>query len=134
MLRVEHLYHDYEGKGNFVIEDISFDINKGEIFGFLGPSGSGKSTVQNIMIGLIKLQSGSVSYDEVNIEQVKKDFYNKIGVSFEQPNLYPNLTGEENLKYFAGLFSVQTISPMEILKKVGLEDSARKKQVSIQKE
>ncbi len=127
MLEVSKVSHDYERKGKCVVEDISFEIGGGEIFGFLGPSGAGKSTVQNIMTGLIKLQSGSVTYDGTSVRDARKKFYNKIGVSFEQPNLYPDLTGEENLKYYAGLFGVPTIRPMELLEKVGLSDSAKKK-------
>lgn len=127
MLKVTNLSHDYEGKGNEAVSDISFQIAEGEIFGFLGPPGSGKSTVQNIIIGLLKLQKGSVTYDNISVTDLHKSFYNKIGVSFEQPNLYPNLTGEENLRYFAGLFSVPTIKPLHALELAGLKDSAKKK-------
>lgn len=127
MLKVTGLSHDYEGKGHEAVTDITFQIAEGEIFGFLGPSGAGKSTVQNIMTGLLKIQKGSVTYDDTSVTDLKKPFYNKIGVSFEQPNLYPSLTGEENLRYFAGLFSVPTMDPTRALELVGLRDSAKKK-------
>lgn len=127
MLKVKHLSHDYEGKGHYSVHDISFEINEGEIFGFLGPSGAGKSTVQNIITGLLKLQNGEVTYGQTSITRVKKSFYNQIGVSFEQPNLYPILTGLENLRYFAGMFSVPTADPLSLLEQVGLRDSAGKK-------
>ena len=133
MLEVKSLSHDYEGKGDKSVTDITFQIAEGEIFGFLGPSGAGKSTVQNIMTGLLKLQKGSVTYDDILVTNLKKPFYNKIGVSFEQPNVYPNLTGEENLRYFAGLFSVPTMNPIMALELVGLRDSAKKKPASIPK-
>jgi len=55
MIDVKNIYHDYEGKGNYAVEDVSFHIDTGKIFGFLGPSGAGKSTVQNIMTGLLPL-------------------------------------------------------------------------------
>ena len=127
MLQVRDLSHDYEGKGHEAVTDITFQIAEGEIFGFLGPSGSGKSTVQNIMTGLLKIQKGSVTYDSTSVADLKKPFFNRIGVSFEQPNLYPNLTGEENLRYFAGLFTVPTIHPLKALELVGLRQSAKKK-------
>lgn len=127
MVQVENLSFDYAGKGQYVVSDISFQISEGEIFGFLGPSGAGKSTVQNLMIGLLKLHKGQINYDGVSIHRLGKEFFNQVGVSFEQPNLYPNLSGEENLRYFAGLFSVPTIPPMELLEKVGLLESANKK-------
>lgn len=127
MIHVKNLFHDYSGKGQYAVNDISFDINKGEIFGFLGPSGAGKSTVQNIMTGLLKLQKGEVSYDNKSVKDLDSSFYNNIGVSFEHPNLYTKLTGYENLKYYAGLFSVPTLDPMVLLDRVGLRDSAKKK-------
>ena len=127
MIKVENLSFDYLGKGQYVVSDISFQIGEGEVFGFLGPSGAGKSTVQNLMTGLLKLQKGEITYDGVSVNRLGKSFFNQVGVSFEQPNVYPNLSGEENLRYFAGLFSVPTIPPAEILEQVGLRESAGKK-------
>ena len=127
MISVKNIYHDYEGKGNFAVSDVSFSIEKGRIFGFLGPSGAGKSTVQNIMTGLLSLQRGEVLYDGQPIQSLKTKFFNQIGVSFEQPNVYAKLTGFENLKYFAALFSVPTRDPMELLDRVGLREAANKK-------
>ncbi|RSK28545.1 ABC transporter ATP-binding protein [Bacillus sp. HMF5848] len=127
MIKVKHLYHDYNEKGQYFVQDVNFSIEKGEIFGFLGPSGAGKSTVQNIMTGLLKLQKGEVSYDGVSIKDVKSSFFNKVGVSFEHPNLYTKLTGYENLKYYAGLFDVETEDPMRLLELLKLKDSANKK-------
>ncbi|MDK2808434.1 MAG: hypothetical protein PWP24_1169 [Clostridiales bacterium] len=127
MITVENLSFDYAKKEQYVVSDLSFQINEGEIFGFLGPSGAGKSTVQNLMTGLLKLQRGQITYDGASIRHFGKAFFNQVGVSFEQPNIYPTLSGEENLRYFAGLFSVPTIPVEEILEKVGLKDHAKKK-------
>ncbi|MFZ2412689.1 MAG: ABC transporter ATP-binding protein [Candidatus Cryosericum sp.] len=127
MITVSNVFHDYEGKGHFAVSDVSFTIDEGRIFGFLGPSGAGKSTVQNIMTGLLTLQQGEVLYDGKSIRGLKTSFFNQIGVSFEQPNLYTALTGLENLRYFAALFSVPTVDPMELLDRVGLRDAANKK-------
>lgn len=127
MITVKKLSHDYTGKGKYAVNDVSFAIEKGQIFGFLGPSGAGKSTVQNIMTGLLPLQQGEVKYGSVSVRDLKPAFFNQVGVSFELPNLYTKLTGYENLKYFAGLFSVPTRDPMELLDMVGLKDSAHKK-------
>jgi len=127
MIKVQNLYHDYSGKGKYAVQNINFEISKGEIFGFLGPSGAGKSTVQNIMTGLVQLQKGEVTYDGRSIKNIDSNFFNKIGVSFELPNLYQKLTGYENLKYYAGLFSVKTENPMKLLSLVGLESAADKK-------
>lgn len=127
MITVEHLYHDYAGKGTYAVADLSFQIETGEIFGFLGPSGAGKSTVQNIMTGLLGLQKGAVRYDDLPVTRLTPAFFNRVGVSFEQPNVYLRLTGLENLQYFAGLFAVPTLDPMELLGAVGLQDAAHKK-------
>jgi fluoroquinolone transport system ATP-binding protein len=127
MINVEHIYHDYEGKGDFSVSDISFSVESGKIFGFLGPSGAGKSTVQNIMTGLLPLQRGNVLYEGQPVKALRTTFFNQIGVSFEQPNVYAKLTGYENLKYFAALFSVPTRDPMELLDRVGLRAAANKK-------
>ncbi|MDD4312089.1 MAG: ABC transporter ATP-binding protein [Eubacteriales bacterium] len=127
MIQVSHVFHDYEGKGKFAVSDISFSVEGGSIFGFLGPSGAGKSTIQNIMTGLLPIQQGEVLYDGKSVRGLNTGFFNQIGVSFEQSNLYTSLTGLENLKYYAALFSVPTLSPMELLERVGLREDANKR-------
>jgi fluoroquinolone transport system ATP-binding protein len=74
MIEVNHLYHDYEGKGSYAVKDVSFEIARGEIFGFLGPSGAGKSTVQNILIGLLAVQRGEVKYEGISIRTWTRAF------------------------------------------------------------
>lgn len=127
MITVRNLYHDYVGNGDYSVEDVSFEIKKGEIFGFLGPSGAGKSTVQNIMTGLLSLQKGEILYGNQSVKNIRSKFFNKIGVSFEHPNLYTKLTGYENLKYYGGLFQVPTEDPMKLLDMVGLKHASNKK-------
>lgn len=127
MIEVNNLYHDYTGKGSYAVRDVSFQIDEGEIFGFLGPSGAGKSTVQNIMIGLLRLQQGEVLYAGELVAKIRRPFFNRIGVSFEHPNLYTKLSGLENLRYYAGLFDVPTRPPLELLELVGLREAASRK-------
>ena len=127
MIQVSHVYHDYESKGKFAVSDISFSVEGGNIFGFLGPSGAGKSTIQNIMTGLLPIQKGEVLYNGKSVRGLRTAFFNQIGVSFEQSNLYASLTGLENLKYYAALFSVPTLPPMELLERVGLREDANKR-------
>jgi fluoroquinolone transport system ATP-binding protein len=127
MISVHNVWHDYSGKQKHAISDVTFDISKGEIFGFLGPSGAGKSTVQNLMTGLLNLQKGIISYEGKSVTKLDTVFFNRVGVSFERPNIYTRLTGYENLQYFAGLFSVKTHDPMDVLSWVGLQDDAQKK-------
>ncbi len=132
MIKVNNLSYSYNSK-SYAVKDVSFVIENGEVFGLLGPNGAGKTTTQNIMIGLLPLQKGEVLYDGISIKQSKSGFFNSIGVSFEQPNLYGKLTGYENLKYFAGLFDVATRDPLELLKRVGLSDVAHKRVIAYSK-
>ncbi|MGO1470706.1 MAG: ATP-binding cassette domain-containing protein, partial [Tissierella sp.] len=70
MISVKNLYHSYNKDDIYQVKDVSFEVKKGEIFGFLGPSGAGKSTVQNILVGLLQLQGGEATvagYDINNI-------------------------------------------------------------------
>jgi len=127
VIEVKNLYHDYTGKGKYAVKDVSFQIDEGEIFGFLGPSGAGKSTVQNIMTGLLKLQKGEVLYSGRQVGKIRRHFFNQIGVSFEHPNLYTKLSGLENLRYYAGLFDVPTRPPLELLELLGLREAANRK-------
>jgi fluoroquinolone transport system ATP-binding protein len=127
MIEVKNLYHDYTGKGKYAVSDVSFQIDEGEIFGFLGPSGAGKSTVQNIMTGLLKLQQGEVLYGGEKVSKIRRAFFNRIGVSFEHPNLYTKLSGLENLRYYAGLFDVPTRPLLELLELVDLREAANRK-------
>jgi fluoroquinolone transport system ATP-binding protein len=127
MIHVEHLSHDYDGSGTLAVNDVSFDVNDGEIFGFLGPSGAGKSTVQKILTALLDLQSGAVTYDGVSVRNLDSRFFNTVGVSFEHPNLYAKLTAFENLAFYAGLFDTECEDPVRLLERVNLGADAYKK-------
>ena len=127
MIKVKNLYHSYTNDNAYAVQDVSFEIGKGEIFGFLGPSGAGKSTTQKILIGLLPLQKGEVSIANMDIRKPKEEMFNLIGVSFEQPNIYKKLTGLENLEFYRKMFSVPTEDPMKLLKMVGLEHAAKKR-------
>ncbi len=120
MITVEHLYHSYSNDETYAVKDVSFEIPKGEVFGFLGPSGAGKSTTQGILTGLLKLQKGHVSVAGYDVEKIKQEMFNQIGVSFEQSNVYSKMTALENLKFYAKLFDVPTRNPQELLELVGL--------------
>jgi fluoroquinolone transport system ATP-binding protein len=120
MIEVRNLYHSYTRDNNYAVKDVSFTVDRGEILGLLGPNGAGKSTTQKVMIGLLPLQKGKVTLDGVDVRQGRKDLYEKIGISFEQPNLYKKLTGYENLKMYSRLFSGETAGPEELLKLVDL--------------
>ncbi len=127
MISVEGLYHSYSHDEQYAVKDVNFTIPKGEVFGFLGPSGAGKSTTQGILTGLLRLQRGNVSVAGYDVKDIKRSMFNKIGMSFEQSNVYSKLTAKENLRFYARLFDVETQNPDDLLKLVGLSGVADKK-------
>jgi fluoroquinolone transport system ATP-binding protein len=128
MIEVKNLFHSYTHDDVFAVNDVSFDIDKGEILGFLGPSGAGKSTTQGVLSGLLDLQKGEITIDGKKRQgRPDKAFFNRIGVGFERPNVYKKLTGLDNLRFHAKLYDRETVDPMEILEMVGLADEANKK-------
>jgi fluoroquinolone transport system ATP-binding protein len=120
MIIVENLVFRYDSRLPDVVKNISFKIERGEVFGFLGPSGAGKSTIQKILTGQLKEYSGSVSIDGVEIKNSSRSIYNRIGVAFEFPNLYEKLTAIENLKLFASFYERKIIDPEVLLRMVNL--------------
>lgn len=120
MIKVENLYHSYSNDDKYAVDNISFEIEKGEIFGFLGPSGAGKSTTQNILVGLLPLQKGLVEVAGFDVKHIRNKMFNKIGMSFEQSNVYSKMSGLENLEFYRKLFDVQTRNPMDLIRLVGL--------------
>lgn len=126
MISVKNLRYRYPGNQSDTIQGIDFEVQPGEIFGFLGPSGAGKSTTQKIIIGLLSGYSGEIKALGNSPDKSGADYYQKIGISFEMPNLFQRLTGRENLKFFESLYSGETESPDELLEMVGLWDAADK--------
>lgn len=86
-----------------IIKGISFDLKAGEVFGFLGPNGAGKTTTIRMIVGLIKPTSGVIEICGHNIRTDFKKAMAKMGCIVENPELYPYLTGEENLRHFAAM-------------------------------
>lgn len=121
MIKVNNLFHSYSNDEKYAVNDISFQVDKGEIFGFLGPSGAGKSTTQNILVGLLQLQKGEVEVAGYDVKKIKNNMFNKIGMSFEQSNIYSKMSGLENLEFYGKLFDVETRDPMDLIRMVGLE-------------
>jgi fluoroquinolone transport system ATP-binding protein len=133
MVKVEGLYYSYTNDDKYAVKDISFEIAEGESFGLLGPSGAGKSTTQNILTGLLPLKTGEVQVAGYDMHHPKREMFNKLGVSFEQSNVYGKLTALENLEFYRKLFDVPTLDPMELLTLVGLEQVASKKAATFSK-
>ena len=125
MIAVENLTYTYAGASRPAVQELNFQIGRGEIFGFLGPSGAGKSTTQKILTGLLKGYQGKVTIFEKDLAGWGSDFYERIGVSFEVPNLFLKLTAIENLAYFRALYSRETLEPERLLEMVGLQEDGK---------
>ena len=123
---VDGLTFTYASGTSPAVRNLSFRIDRGEVFGFLGPNGAGKSTTQRVLIGLLRGYRGAVSVLGRDVADWGADYYERIGVSFELPNHYLRLTGTENLSYFRALYRGETRRPEALLEMVGLaEDGER---------
>lgn len=89
------------------VKDLSFTVNKGEVFGFLGPNGAGKTTTIRMMIGLLKATSGQIIIDGKDVVVDPKVIHEKIGIVFDSPNFYERMNVEDNLYFYAGLYQVE---------------------------
>ncbi|MBQ8331072.1 MAG: ATP-binding cassette domain-containing protein [Clostridia bacterium] len=95
MIKIEHLVKNYGS--NCAVDDVSFEVKKGEIVGLLGPNGAGKSTTMNILTGYLSATSGSVSVAGLDVLDNPLEAKKHIGYLPEQPPLYLDMTVEEYL-------------------------------------
>lgn len=128
MFKVENLRFTYPKNKEETLKGLSFEIQKGEIFGFLGPSGAGKSTTQKILIKLLENYQGMISYNEKNIAELDDSFFEDIGVSFEMPIHFSKMTALENINFFLKLYK-KNHDTEALMKRLGLWED-RDKMVS----
>ena len=104
MIRVENLTKKF---GDFVaLDDVSFDVKKGEIFGLLGPNGAGKSTTLRILSTLARPTKGTASIGGYDIVKDDTEVRKLIGIVSEKMIMYDRLTARENLWFFGSLFEI----------------------------
>ncbi|TLS53172.1 ABC transporter ATP-binding protein [Paenibacillus antri] len=89
--------------GRDIIHGLSFDVYGGEVFGFLGPNGSGKTTTIRMLVDLIRPTEGQVLYDGKDIRREHDEALSKVGCIVENPEMYPYMSGWENLEHFAAM-------------------------------
>jgi ABC-2 type transport system ATP-binding protein len=92
--------------GTTALDNISFHVNDGEIFGYLGPNGAGKTTTMRIMLGLLKPTSGQALVWGKDLGE-HNTLRGQVGVLLENDGLYERLSAYENLNYYAGLYGVK---------------------------
>ena len=113
------------------VNDISFQIGSGELFGFLGPNGAGKTTTINLLTGLARLDAGTINIDGIDCTSNPKAAQHLVGIVPDESNLYPELTGFENLSFCAALYGIRKSERQtrarELLDTFGLADAANRK-------
>ena len=124
IIKTENLTKKFNGFT--AVDNISFTVNKGEVFGFLGPNGAGKTTTIKMLITLLHPTNGNAEIAGYNIYKQKNQVRKNIGVVFQEPALDELLTGKENLDYHARMYSLDKEKRAErineVLKLVDLED------------
>ena len=113
------------------VDGVSFDISDGELFGLLGPNGAGKTTTINMLTGLARPNYGSILINGIDCAKDGKAAQQLIGVVPDESNLYPELTGMQNLTFCAALYGLRkrerTQRASQLLEDFGLEEAADRK-------
>lgn len=114
VIRVENLSKSF---GDLTaVQDLTFSVNKGDVYGFLGPNGAGKSTTLRMLLGLIRSDNGRIFYFGKDFEQHRNFAFRKIGSIVEKPDFYRYLSAEKNLELFGKLSGASVVkSKMEAL-------------------
>lgn len=116
----------YYSKEVQTLFNISLNVEKGSIYGFLGPNGSGKTTTLSLLLGLLKVQEGTIEIFGKELHSNRIDILKKIGSLIETPSLYGHLTAKENLEVYRMVYGVSKERVTEVLKIVGLNDTGKK--------
>jgi len=104
IIEVKNLTKQFNGLT--AVDHVSFEVKKGEIFGFLGPNGAGKSTTINMLSTLLIPTEGEATINSFNVLTQRDDVRKSIGLVFQDPSLDDRLTAEENLRFHAKLYGV----------------------------
>lgn len=105
MLEVKNFTKKYKN-GKLAVDNIFFDVNNGEIFGFLGPNGAGKSTTIKAIVGLIKKSSGEINIDGIRLEDDPILYKNKFSYLADNPDLFDKFTGVEYINFVSDIYGI----------------------------
>lgn len=114
MLEVKNFTKKYDN-GKLAVDNISFSVNNGEIFGFLGPNGAGKSTTIKAIVGLIKKSSGEINIDGIRLEDDPILYKNKFSYLADNPDLFDKFTGVEYINFVSDIYGVDEKTRDEML-------------------
>jgi ABC-type multidrug transport system ATPase subunit len=127
VIKVEHISKHFGSLK--AVDDLSFEVQAGQVFGFLGQNGSGKSTTIRMLLSLIHPSSGRIEIFGQSIEKNRAAILEQVGAIIERPDLYPYLSAKEHLQLFAKVRKqkISTNSIEETLVKVGLANRSKDK-------
>ena len=127
VIQVKHLSKDF--KEVKAVDDLSFTVEEGQVYGFLGQNGAGKSTTIRLLLTLVYPSSGEIEIFGKNLKQHRKEILRQTGAIIERPDLYKYLTALENLRIFAAMSGVKISGKklMDQLALVGLPERAHSK-------
>ena len=124
-IEVKNLTRDYNGLR--AVDDLSFSVEPGEIFGFLGPNGAGKTTTIKILTGQLRPTSGVAKVMDCDVVDERQKLKPQIGVVFDNQNVYERMSARDNLRFYARLYRVKKARVEEMLEQVGLTGRAKDK-------
>lgn len=106
MFKIEHLYKKYKGEKKYAVEDLSLNLDNGQIFGFLGANGAGKSTTIKCITGILSFKEGNIELNGCNLKKDPQKFKSMIGYVSDDNSIYENLTGFEFVSFVGKLYNV----------------------------
>jgi ABC-type multidrug transport system ATPase subunit len=109
------------------VQDLSFNVESGCVYGFLGQNGAGKSTTIRMLLSLVRPDSGEIEIFGMNLQRHRKEILRRVGAIIERPDLYKYLSAKENLRIFAAMSGVK-VSPKKIMDQLALVGLAERAQ------
>ena len=125
VIQTTNLSHHYQ-KDVQTLHALNLEVAQGSIYGFLGPNGSGKTTTLSLLLGLFKIQQGSIRIFGQELAGNRVPILKRLGSLIEAPSLYGHLTASENLALYQRIYGVPKERITEVLKLVRLDDTGRK--------
>lgn len=127
VIQVRQLSKDYRELK--AVDELSFTVHEGDVYGFLGQNGAGKSTTIRMLLTLIQPSGGSIELFGMDLQKHRREILRQVGAVIERPDLYKYLTAFENLSIFARLSGIRITKKllMDQLEQVGLHDRAHSK-------
>jgi ABC-2 type transport system ATP-binding protein len=110
-IRVRHLWHRFGQKE--VLSDVTFDVRRGEIFGFIGPNGAGKTTTIRVMATLLEPMAGRVEIDGIDVTMAPEDVRRLIGYMPDHAGVYDRITVREYLEFFADAYRIPSLGVVD---------------------